>query len=132
MARLPLASKLGGGDSKAVRNKMMDLAEAGEQWAMDTTANKARAEVSAINASTTAALLAAVDAYDNIAMYVDNFLVIKTTTADGKVKAVVRKLSWKAMKTIEDNPSLLNDPRETLNKLSLLTHASDNELGNVP
>jgi hypothetical protein len=55
-----------GGDSKVVRDKMMDLAEAGEQWAMDTTANKARAEVSAINASTTAALLAAVDAYDNM------------------------------------------------------------------
>jgi hypothetical protein len=44
------------------------------------------------------------------------------------VNAVVRKLNWKAMKTIEDNPSVLNDPRETLNKLSLLTYASDNEL----
>jgi hypothetical protein len=117
-----------GGDSKVVRNKMMDLAEAGEQWAMDTTANKARAEVSAINASTTAALLAAIDAYDNIAMHVDDFLVIKTTAADGKVNAVVRKLSMKAMKTIEDNPGILNDPRETLNRLSLLSYASDNDL----
>lgn len=121
-----------GGDSKVVRNKMMDLAEAGEQWAMDTTANKARAEVSAINASTTAALLAAVDAYDNIAMHVDDFLVIKTTAADGNVNAVVRKLSMKAMKTIEDNPAILNDPRETLNRLSLLSYASDNDLSIDP
>jgi hypothetical protein len=61
-------------------------------------------------------------------MHVDGFLIIKTTTADGKVNAVVGKLNWKAMKTIEDYPSVLNDPRETLNKLSLLTYASDNEL----
>lgn len=115
-------------DNTPFRTKMYDLGTVGEQWGKDVTANKARAEVAAMNASTTGALLASVDPYDNIAMHVDNFLIIKTTGKDGRVNAVVRTLGFKAMKALEDNPAVLNDPTQTLEQLAVLSYANDNDL----
>ncbi|MBM6620624.1 hypothetical protein JTF08_03280 [Micrococcaceae bacterium RIT802] len=123
-----LEAWLNGDDSAQAKKKFYDLAETGEQWARDVTANKARAEVSAMNASTSAKLLAACEPYDNIAMQVDDFLIIKTTASNGGASAVVQKLTIKAMQLLEENPAILSDPQQALDKLSLLNYAKGNDL----
>ncbi|MGF9648912.1 hypothetical protein AAIH32_13105 [Pseudarthrobacter oxydans] len=118
-----------GKDAKAkAASKLGDLGNAGEQWARDLTVNKARAEVAATNATTTATLLKAAEPYDNIAMHVDDYLVLKYERPNGKVVATVRKLTVKQLRCIEDNPALLTDPSSVLENLNLTMYKNDNDL----
>lgn len=117
-----------GEESQPAKKKMSEIGMYGEQWALDVTANKARAEVAAMNANTTSVLLASVENYETIAMLIDDFLVIKYVKPDGSPFAFVKKLSIKEMRTLDENAAILADPNTVLANLNLLSYAKGNNL----
>jgi hypothetical protein len=124
--RLRIKAWLDGEDGQkaqqVAKHKLGEAASYAEQWAKDATVNKQRAEVSAINAQTAQTLMDSVKDIDNIALQMDEWLIIKYVDASGKSHGSVRKLTVVELQLIERNPGLLNEPHKVLENLALLSY----------
>ena len=124
--RLRIKAWLDGEDGQKAqqvgKQKLGEAAGYMEQWAKDATVNKQRAEISAINAQTAQALIESVKDIDNIALQMDEWLIVKYMDASGKSNASVRKLTVTELQLIERSPGLLNEPAKVLENLSMLAY----------
>lgn len=124
--RLRIKAWLDGDDGQkaqhVAKQKLGEAASYAEQWAKDATVNKQRAEVSAINAQTAQTLMDSVKDIDNIALQMDEWLIVKYVDASGKSHGSVRKLTVVELQLIERNPGLLNEPHKVLENLALLSY----------
>lgn len=124
--RLRIKAWLDGDDGQkaqqVAKQKLGETVGYAEQWAKDATVNKQRAEVSAINAQTAQTLMDSVKDIDNIALQMDEWLIVKYVDASGKSHGSVRKLTVLDMQLIERNPGLLNEPHKVLENLALLAY----------
>ncbi|MDQ1053125.1 hypothetical protein QE394_001053 [Arthrobacter sp. SORGH_AS 212] len=124
--RLRIKAWLDGEDGQKAqqvgKQKLGEAAGYMEQWAKDATVNKQRAEISAINAQTAQALIESVKDIGNIALQMDEWLIVKYMDASGKSNASVRKLTVVELQLIERSPGLLNEPAKVLENLSMLAY----------
>ncbi len=127
--RLRIKAWLDGEDGQKAqqvgKQKLGEAAGYMEQWAKDATVNKQRAEISAINAQTAQALVESVKDIDNIALQMDEWLIVKYLDAGGKSNASVRKLTVIELQLIERSPGLLNEPAKVLENLSMLAYQEE-------
>lgn len=127
--RLRIKAWLDGEDGQKAqqvgKQKLGEAAGYMEQWAKDATVNKQRAEISAINAQTAQALIESVKDIDNIALQMDEWLIVKYMDASGKSNASVRKLTVVELQLIERSPGLLNEPAKVLENLSMLAYQEE-------
>ncbi|MDQ0618062.1 hypothetical protein [Arthrobacter globiformis] len=110
---------------QVAKQKLGEAATYAEQWAKDATVNKQRAEVSAINAQTAQTLMESVKDVDNIALQMDEWLIVKYVDATGNTHGSVRKLTVVELQLIERNPGLLNEPAKVLKNLAMLTYGEE-------
>lgn len=120
--RLRIKGWLEGNDGQKAKQKLEEAASYAEQWTKDVTVNKQRAEVSAINAHTAHTLMQSVKDIDNVAMQIDEWLLIKHKDVAGDSQCSVRKLTVFEMQMIERTPSVLNNPSRVLENLALLAY----------
>jgi hypothetical protein len=107
------------------KEKLSETAGYMEQYAKDATVNKQRAEISAINSQTARNLIDGLENVNNGAMQMDEWLVVKTTDAQGVSSVAVRKLSITEMVIVNRSPGILTDPKTVFEKLTLLTYEED-------
>jgi hypothetical protein len=127
--RLRIKAWLDGEDGQKAqqvgKQKLGEAAGYMEQWAKDATVNKQRAEISAINAQTAQALIESVKDIDNIALQMDEWLIVKYVDASGTSNASVRKLTVTELQLVERSPGLLNEPAKVLENLSMLAYQEE-------
>jgi hypothetical protein len=127
--RLRIKAWLDGEDGQKAqqvgKQKLGEAAGYMEQWAKDATVNMQRAEISAINAQTAQALIESVKDIDNIALQMDEWLIVKYVDASGESNASVRKLTVVELQLIERSPGLLNEPAKVLENLSMLAYQEE-------
>ena len=107
------------------KEKMSEAAGYMEQYAKDATVNKQRAEISALNSQTAKNLMEALKDVNNGALQMDEWLVVKTTDAQGTANMSVRKLSITELLIVSRTPGILSDPKTVLEKLSLLAYEEE-------
>lgn len=107
------------------KEKMSEAAGYMEQYAKDVTVNKQRAEISALNSQTAKNLMDALKDVSNGALQMDEWLLVKTTDAQGNANISVRKLSITELLIVSRSPGILSDPKTVLEKLTLLAYAEE-------
>lgn len=108
------------------KEKMGEAAGYMEQYAKDVTVNKQRAEISALNSQTAKNLIDSLQNVSNGALQMDEWLVVKTTDAQGSANMSVRKLSITELLIVSRSPGILSDPKTVLEKLTLLAYEEEN------
>ncbi|WP_091325401.1 hypothetical protein [Arthrobacter sp. cf158] len=130
--RLRLKAWLDGDDGQiaqqAAKNKLGEAAVIADRWAKDFTVNKQRAEISAINANTAYQLMESVKDVENVALQMDEWLIVKYKDAKGEPICSVRKLTVTELSVLDRSPGILNNPSKTLDNLSLLAYEQENGL----
>ncbi|MCR1160326.1 hypothetical protein NEK97_02475 [Paenarthrobacter sp. UW852] len=127
--RLRLKAWLDGDDGQkahqAAKNKLGEAAVFADRWAKDFTVNIQRAEISAINANTAYQLMESVKDVENVALQMDEWLIVKYKDAQGEPVCSVRKLSVTELWVLDRSPGILNNPSKALDNLALLAYEQE-------